>query len=95
MGKTSLVLNIAQHVGTKTDMTVGFFSLEMSKEQLFLRMLTSEAGIDGHRLRTGFLGERDFPKLTDRPRDARRARASSSTTPRRSACSRCAPRPGA
>jgi replicative DNA helicase len=36
----------------------------MSKEQLFLRMLTSEAGIDGHRLRTGFLGERDFPKLT-------------------------------
>jgi replicative DNA helicase len=64
MGKTSLVLNIAQHVGTKTDMTVGFFSLEMSKEQLFLRMLTSEAGIDGHRLRTGFLGERDFPKLT-------------------------------
>jgi replicative DNA helicase len=64
MGKTSLVLNIAQHVGTKTEMTVGFFSLEMSKEQLFLRMLTCEAGIDGHRLRTGFLGERDFPKLT-------------------------------
>ncbi len=64
MGKTSLVLNIAQHVGTKTNMTVGFFSLEMSKEQLFLRMLTSEAGIDAHRLRTGFLGERDFPKLT-------------------------------
>jgi replicative DNA helicase len=64
MGKTSLVLNIAQHVGTKTDGTVGFFSLEMSKEQLFLRMLTSEAGIDGHRLRTGFLGERDFPRLT-------------------------------
>ncbi|MCX6552899.1 MAG: replicative DNA helicase [Acidobacteria bacterium] len=63
-GKTSLVLNMAQHVGTKTDMTVGFFSLEMSKEQLFLRMLTSEATIDGHRLRTGFLGERDFPKLT-------------------------------
>ncbi|MEK6630032.1 MAG: replicative DNA helicase [Acidobacteriota bacterium] len=64
MGKTSLVLNIAQHVGTKTEMTVGFFSLEMSKEQLFLRMLTSEAGIDSHRLRTGFLGERDWPKLT-------------------------------
>jgi replicative DNA helicase len=64
MGKTSLVLNIAQHVGTKTTMTVGFFSLEMSKEQLFLRMLTSEAGIDAHRLRTGFLSERDFPRLT-------------------------------
>src|SRR3989442_4342829 len=41
MGKTSLVLNMAQHVGTKTDMTVGIFSLEMSKEQLFLRMLTA------------------------------------------------------
>ena len=65
MGKTSLVLNIAQYVGTKKAMTVGFFSLEMSKEQLFLRMLTSEAAIDSHRLRTGFLGERDWPKLTD------------------------------
>lgn len=64
MGKTSLVLNIAQHVGTKTGMTVGFFSLEMSKEQLFMRLLTSEAGIDAHRLRTGFLGERDFPRIT-------------------------------
>ncbi len=64
MGKTSLALNIAQHVGVKADMTVGVFSLEMSKEQLFLRMLTSEAGIDSHRLRTGFLGERDWPKLT-------------------------------
>ena len=50
MGKTSLVLNIAQHVGTKTDMTVGVFSLEMSKEQLFLRLLTGEARIDAHRL---------------------------------------------
>jgi replicative DNA helicase len=73
-GKTSLVLNMAQHVGTKTDMTVGFFSLEMSKEQLFMRMLTSEAAIDGHRLRTGFLGERDFPKLTQALETLGRAR---------------------
>src|SRR5262250_3128453 len=64
MGKTSLVLNIAQHVGTRTDMTVGFFSLEMSKEQLFLRMLTGEARIDAHRLRGGFLGERDWGRLS-------------------------------
>lgn len=64
MGKTSLVLNMAQHVGTKTDMTVGIFSLEMSKEQLFLRMLTGEARIDAHRLRGGFLGERDWGKLS-------------------------------
>src|SRR6187455_2319909 len=63
MGKTSLALNIAQHVGTKTDMTVGVFSLEMSKEQLFLRLLTAEARIDAHRLRGGFLGERDWGKL--------------------------------
>src|SRR5262249_17384945 len=55
MGKTSLVLNMAQHVGTRTDMSVGIFSLEMSKEQLFLRMLTGEARIDAHRMRTGFL----------------------------------------
>jgi replicative DNA helicase len=64
MGKTSLVLNMAQHVGTKTDMTVGVFSLEMSKEQLFLRLLTSEARIDAHRLRGGFLGDRDWGKLS-------------------------------
>jgi replicative DNA helicase len=64
MGKTSLVLNIAQHVGTRTDMTVGIFSLEMSKEQLFIRMLTGEARIDAHRLRRGFLGERDWGKLS-------------------------------
>ena len=64
MGKTSLVLNIAQHVGTKTDMTVGLFSLEMSKEQLFLRLLTAEARIDAHRLRGGFLGERDWGRLS-------------------------------
>jgi replicative DNA helicase len=63
MGKTSLVLNMAQHVGTKTDMTVGVFSLEMSKEQLFMRMLTGEARIDAHRLRGGFLGERDWGRL--------------------------------
>jgi replicative DNA helicase len=64
MGKTSLVLNIAQHIGTRTDMTVGVFSLEMSKEQLFLRMLTAEARIDAHRLRGGFLGERDWGRLS-------------------------------
>jgi len=64
MGKTSLALNMAQHVGTKTDMTVGLFSLEMSKEQLFLRLLTAEARIDAHRLRGGFLGERDWGRLS-------------------------------
>lgn len=64
MGKTSLVLNIAQHVATKTEMTVGFFSLEMAKEQLFIRLLTAEARIDGHRLRSGLLGEKDWERLS-------------------------------
>jgi replicative DNA helicase len=64
MGKTSLALNMAQHVGTKTEHTVGVFSLEMSKEQLFLRLLSGEAGIDGQRLRTGFLHTDDWDKLT-------------------------------
>ncbi|HXG55491.1 MAG TPA: replicative DNA helicase [Vicinamibacterales bacterium] len=64
MGKTAFVLNIAQHVGTSTDMTVGFFSLEMSKEQLFMRMLTSEARIDAHRFRTGYLNEKDYGRLS-------------------------------
>jgi replicative DNA helicase len=64
MGKTSLVLNIAQHVGTRTAKTVGLFSLEMSKEQLFLRMLTAEARIDAQRMRRGFLGEHDWGRLS-------------------------------
>src|SRR3954471_14547638 len=64
VGKTALALNVAQHVGTKTGKCVGVFSLEMSKEQLFLRMLTSEAHIDSHRLRTGFLVESDWGRLS-------------------------------
>jgi replicative DNA helicase len=52
------------HVGTSTDMTVGLFSLEMSKEQLFMRMLTSEARIDAHRFRSGFLSEKDYGRLS-------------------------------
>jgi replicative DNA helicase len=65
MGKTSLALNIAQYVGTRTSMTVGVFSLEMSREQLFLRMLSSESQIDGHNLRTGFLRTDDWGRLTE------------------------------
>jgi replicative DNA helicase len=64
MGKTSLVLNIAQYVGVKTGKTVGVFSLEMSKEQLFLRMLTAEARIDAHKFRGGFLSESDYERLS-------------------------------
>lgn len=64
MGKTSFALNVALHVGTKTGLTVGIFSLEMAKEQLFLRLLTTEAGVDAHRFRSGFLSENDYAKLS-------------------------------
>jgi replicative DNA helicase len=65
MGKTSFALNIAVHGGVEAGKSVGVFSLEMSKEQLFLRMLTSEARVDAHRFRGGFLGEQDYARLVD------------------------------
>ncbi|HYS26605.1 MAG TPA: replicative DNA helicase [Vicinamibacterales bacterium] len=64
MGKTSLVLNIAQHVAVQPQMVVGFFSLEMSKESLFIRLLTSEAQIDSHRLMSGHIAERDYGRIS-------------------------------
>ena len=63
MGKTALCLNISQHVALKTDFGVGFFSLEMSKEQVVLRLLCSEAQLDLKKARTGFIGEREFERL--------------------------------
>jgi replicative DNA helicase len=65
MGKTSFVLNMALHAGIEGGKTIGMFSLEMSKEQLFLRMLTSEARVDAHRFRGGFLGEQDYGRLVE------------------------------
>ena len=64
MGKTSLVLNIAETAALKHGATVGFFSLEMSKESLFIRLLTSVAKIDAHRLQTGHVGQRDYDRLS-------------------------------
>jgi replicative DNA helicase len=63
MGKTAMVLNIAQYVALHANTAVAIFSLEMSKEQLVLRMLCSEARVDNAKVRTGYLGERDFPRL--------------------------------
>jgi replicative DNA helicase len=63
MGKTSFCLNIAQHVGMHGGETVGIFSLEMSKEQLALRLLCADGRIDSHRLRTGKLNEKDWARL--------------------------------
>ena len=64
MGKTSLVLNLSQYVALQPDRTVGFFSLEMSKESLFLRLLTSEAQIDSHRLMSGAIGQKDYGRIS-------------------------------
>ncbi len=64
MGKTALAINIAQHVGMKEGKRVGVFSLEMSREQLFMRLLTGLARVDAHRLRTGRLSKQDWTGLT-------------------------------
>ncbi len=63
MGKTSLCLSIAEHVALKEKKPVAIFSLEMSKEQLALRMLCSQARVNSHKLRTGHLTEDEWTKL--------------------------------
>jgi replicative DNA helicase len=63
MGKTSFVLNMSLNAALQAGKSVGIFSLEMSKEQLFIRLLTSEARVDAHRFRGGFLGEQDYDRL--------------------------------
>lgn len=65
MGKTAFALCIAQHIGIKKGGAVAIFSLEMSKEQLVLRMLCSESRVDAHKLRLGYLTQADWKKLTD------------------------------
>jgi replicative DNA helicase len=63
MGKTAFALDIAKHAALESGIPVAIFSLEMSKEQLAIRMLASEAKVDSQRIRKGFLGETDWPKL--------------------------------
>jgi len=65
LGKTSLALNIALNAATKEKMPVGFFSLEMSKEELVDRLLVGQADIDAWRLKTGRLSDDDYKKLTE------------------------------
>jgi replicative DNA helicase len=64
MGKTSFCLNIAQYAAIEKKIPIAIFSLEMSKEQLGIRMLCSEAHVEGTKLRSGFLSESDWPRLT-------------------------------
>ncbi|MEE8494620.1 MAG: replicative DNA helicase [Nitrospirales bacterium] len=65
MGKTSLALGMAQHAAIHAGSTVGIFSLEMSNAQLVLRMLSSEAHVDSHALRTGRLQKEDWWRLAE------------------------------
>jgi replicative DNA helicase len=63
MGKTAFCLNVAQHAAIDESKKIAFFSLEMSKESLVQRMLTSEARVDSQRLRRGLLRDDEFPML--------------------------------
>jgi replicative DNA helicase len=64
MGKTAFCLDVAKYAAIDNKIPVAIFSLEMSKEQLVIRMLCSQAHVEGTRLRTGYLNESDWPKLT-------------------------------
>ncbi|MFI5366454.1 MAG: replicative DNA helicase [Candidatus Binatia bacterium] len=63
MGKTAFALNLAQYASLSSKIGVAVFSLEMSKEQLALRLLCGEARVDMSKVRSGFAADRDFPKL--------------------------------
>jgi len=65
VGKTSLAMNIAQFIAVELKRPVGFFSLEMSKEELVDRLLVAQADIDAWKLKTGKLSEDDFTKLSN------------------------------
>jgi replicative DNA helicase len=64
MGKTSLAMNIVEHVALEQKLPVAVFSLEMSAEALILRMMCSLARVNLRSIREGFMAESDFPKLT-------------------------------
>jgi len=65
MGKSSLMLSLARHVAVDETKNVGIFSLEMSKEQMLERLLCSEAKVNLHRLRSGFLPPEGWRRIAD------------------------------
>ena len=65
MGKTALALNFARNCSVDGDVKVGFFSLEMSSQQLVERLITSESKIDSHLVRTGKLPKHEWKKLSE------------------------------
>lgn len=64
MGKSAFAISIGEHVAVEENIPVAIFSLEMSKEQLMQRFLCSQAKVDIHKLRTGFLAPSEWPILT-------------------------------
>ncbi|MDI6739644.1 MAG: replicative DNA helicase [Candidatus Edwardsbacteria bacterium] len=65
VGKTAFALNVAQHLAIGLHQPVAIFSLEMSKEQLVLRLLCSEARVSSHKVRTGYLSQDEWPPLVN------------------------------
>ncbi len=65
MGKTAFCLCIAQHAGIEKKEPVAIFSLEMTSQQIVTRLLCSEARVDAHKLRSGYLSKSDWPRLTN------------------------------
>jgi len=65
MGKTALALNFLANAAVHTGVATAFFSLEMSKEQLAMRLLCSEARVDASRLRAGFLTDQEWTRLIE------------------------------
>lgn len=64
VGKSSFVMNIVHNVATKFDTAVAVFSLEMSVAQLVHRLVSSEAAVDSHRMRTGYMNEYDWQSVS-------------------------------
>src|SRR5690606_8219142 len=65
MGKTSLAINMAEHVALEAGLPVGVFSMEMGAAQLVMRMLGSVGRLDQHKVRTGRLDDDDWRRLTE------------------------------
>ncbi|MFH1379235.1 MAG: replicative DNA helicase [bacterium] len=65
MGKTSIVMNMVEHIALQNKIPVGMFSLEMSKQELILRMLCSQARVNSHEVRRGYLSKRYWTALTN------------------------------
>ncbi len=64
MGKTAICINMAEYAAVEKEKSVAFFSLEMSAMQLILRMISSLSHISMHKIRTGYLSQNDWPRIT-------------------------------